>query len=161
MSKSNSPEQLKGDPAVHPDEKQDLYKFELQRYRTALKRNLDQAYKRYGFTLFQSLEPMERILWLHEIGFVPVDEIDFYNLGTVAVAQENYQQAKEWFKKALKVRPDMPEATFNLALCYERLANVQKAIELWQEYVKLLDPARGEEIETVKNHIATLKKEAK
>lgn len=161
MSKKSTKDRSKPDPNAQATESQDLYKFELQRYCTALKRDLDQAYKRYGFTLFQSLEPTDKIHWRHEIGFVPVDEIDFYNLGTVAAAQEDYHQAKDWFRKALKVKPEMPGAIFNLALCYERLNSKHKAGQLWEEYLKLLDPAQSEEIEAVKDHLETLKKEAK
>lgn len=159
MSKTTSNEQEKPDSTAHTAKTDDLYKFELHRYRTALKRDLGQAYKRYGFTLFHSLDAMERIHWLHEIGFVPTDEIDFYNLGTAAAAQENYQQAKDWFKKALKVKPDMLSAIFNLALCYERLNSQQKANELWEEYLKLLDPAQDDQIKAVKDHLASMKKE--
>ncbi len=55
----------------------------------------------------------------------------------------------------------MPGAIFNLALCHERLNNKQKAGQLWEEYLKLLDPAQSEAIEAVKDHVETLKKEAK
>jgi hypothetical protein len=48
-----------------------------------------------------------------------------------------------------------------MALCYERLNNKQKAGQLWEEYLKLLDPVQSEEIKAVKDHLETLKKEAK
>ena len=157
MAKTSKKQKSKPESGDQKDGTQDLYKSELHRYRKTLKRDLEQAFKQYGFTMFQSLDAAERVQWLHEMGFVPVDQIDFYNLGTAAAMQEDYQQAKEWFKKALKVKPDMPETIFNLAVCYERLNNRQKAIALWEEYSKLLEATQSEEMKAVKDHLATLR----
>ena len=157
MAKTSRKKKSKPEPSDQKNGTQNLYKSELHSYRKTLKRDLGQAYKQYGFTMLHSLDAVEKVQWLHEIGFVPVDEIDFYNLGTAAAIQEDYQQAKEWFRKALKIKPDMPETIFNLAVCHERLNNRQKAIGLWEEYSKLLDDTQSEELKAVKDHLETLK----
>jgi len=99
----------------------------IEKYRRALGQDRDAAQARYGFTLFHSLKPEEKVHHLEEAGFQPQDWEDHYNLGCVAAGSENWPQAISHFEKALKELPSHFETAFNLALAKERAGKDAKA----------------------------------
>jgi tetratricopeptide (TPR) repeat protein len=76
----------------------------------------------------------------------------------------DYARANENLSRALKLRPEMREATFNRALVYERMFVYDEAIREWQRYLTLdgtgpwADEARQRlaEIESKKNSAGKL-----
>lgn len=126
----------------------DFYDKEINKYKKTLKRDKDTAFKRYGFTVFHSLDDYEKIELKEELGFEAVDEQDFYNIATTAAVKGDYEKAKKFFEKALKSKKDFPNASFNLALTYAKLNDNKKAVDLLKDYLKNVeDPFEKEEVE--------------
>ena len=59
------------------------------------------------------------------------------NLGTVRERQDRSAEARECYSKALSVRPDCPEALFNLGRMLTRAEDYAAALPLWKRYLKL------------------------
>ena len=133
-----------------------LYEKEVERYRTFLKRGFDTAYKVYGFTLFHSLPPEEKVSLLHELGFEPKNPEDFYNLGCLAAQQGDFATASEYFQKTIELAADFEEAYYNLALVQENLGDENSAVKNWEIYVEFLDEDSSETV-MVSEHIVELK----
>ena len=133
-----------------------LYTMEIDRYRTFLKRGFNTAYKFYGFTLFHSLAPEEKVELFQKLGFEPKNPEDFYNLGCLAAQKEDYTTARDFFQKTLDVAADFEEAYYNLALTQEHLGDEKAAIHNWEMYNEFLDEDSSEAI-VISEHLAELK----
>ncbi|MBI4533753.1 MAG: tetratricopeptide repeat protein [Candidatus Melainabacteria bacterium] len=57
------------------------------------------------------------------------------NLGLAYQNSGNVTQAMHEFANALKLKPNMPEATLNTAGCYQSIGKTQEAIEWYKKYV--------------------------
>lgn len=134
----------------------DLYEKEIERYRNTLRRDIDKAYERYGFTVFHSLPPIEKIRLKEKIGFQIIDEIDYYNLGVAAVTKEEYQKGRENFEKAIELKSDFSDALYNLALSCEKLNDYQSAVKYWNAYLDLIEDT--DEKQEIKKHLQEIKK---
>lgn len=132
-----------------------LLDAELSRYRKSLEEDLEGAQRRYGFTLFHSLSPVEKVIHLKRLGCEARDGIDHYNLGTALALQENFAEAIVHLEKALAENPNWPEALHNLALALERAGKRDKARAEWERLLKLDLPP--EDREAVEAHLKTLK----
>ncbi|MCX7017929.1 MAG: tetratricopeptide repeat protein [bacterium] len=132
----------------------DLYQREIERFHLCLDDNMEEAFQRYGFSLFHSLPPLKQIEIAKKIGIASATPLDYYNLGCLDVSREDYKAAVSHFKKALALDPGCADATYNLALCQEKLNHKSEAAELWTRYREL---AEDEEDKTaVQAHLAEL-----
>jgi tetratricopeptide (TPR) repeat protein len=137
-------------------EPEDLYEFELERYRASLKRDREQAMKRYGLTLFHSLDNCEKIEMLKELGFQLAEPEDDYNEGVVAYESGDYKRARELFEKAYKAKEDLISALCNLALTFEKLGNIDKAVNAWKQFLEHPKASKKDKAE-VEKHLKELK----
>jgi tetratricopeptide (TPR) repeat protein len=138
---------------------ENLYKREMERYRAHLQRGFEQAYKIYGFTLFHSLLPEEKVEIFQQLGFEPKNPEDFFNVGCIAAKKEDYAKACEHFRKTIELAEDFEQAYYNLAICLEHLGELKDAIENWQIYYAFLNEDSSEALMIAK-HIEELKESA-
>lgn len=132
----------------------DLYERELARYRRIIARDPHEALQRYGMTLMNSLNPAERAQILKELGDEITDAMDFYNLGVQFAQEENWSEAILYFKRSVEQDPDLLEAIYNLALCYEKTGHTPQAKSTWQVYA---DSCRNpDEAKRIAAHIGEL-----
>lgn len=132
----------------------DFFDQEIQRYAASLEADSDDAYRRYGFTLYHSLPAAHMVVESRKLGFYRDDAVDHYNLAGLEIGSENYEAAAGLLEKALKMDDSMADAAYNLALCYEKLDRKQDAIKLWNRFKELAD--EEEEIAPVNAHLAEL-----
>ena len=65
-----------------------------------------------------------------------------YNLAVILTEQQNFPAAIVEYQKVLEIRPNDPDAHYNLAVIYDDfLKNNEKAIEHYREYVKVAPDA--------------------
>jgi tetratricopeptide (TPR) repeat protein len=60
-----------------------------------------------------------------------------YNAGLDLAAAGNYAEASQRFEEALKLDPSLRDASFNLAIAYEKLAFHDKAVSILRELVSI------------------------
>jgi tetratricopeptide (TPR) repeat protein len=126
----------------------------MERFRLNLSKDMDEAQQRFGFTLYHSLSPKEKVKHLEALGFEARDGIDQYNLGCVAALQGNFEAAIGHFEKAVADQPDLFQAVHNLALSLERAGQTPEAKRHWGRALELAsDETERREIEA---HIAAL-----
>lgn len=145
-------------PAQQP--KRSLFSQEMDRYRNFLDRGFETASQYYGFTLFHSLTPEEKVKWFEDLGFEPENPEDFYNLGVMAAHKEEYDKAAEFFEKTISLAADFEQAYYNLALMLEKLGKEKAALEQWEVYYEFLDEDSSEAIK-VHQHMEELKSSIK
>lgn len=136
------------------EKRNDLYERELDRYRETLQLDSEMAFERYGWTLIHSLSPAERVLALKEMGREITDAADYYNLGHKYAAEENWDEAIQYFRAAIDMEPTLRAAIYNLAVCYQKASLLPQAKSMWQAYHDAVDDA--DERSRVKQHIAGL-----
>ena len=61
-------------------------------------------------------------------------------LGFSLAMQDKYQEALEQFDQALEIEPDLPQAYYWIGSIQDILGDQEKAIEAWEEYLKLGGP---------------------
>lgn len=86
----------------------DLYERELARYRETLRLDTEVAQDRYGMTLIHSLSPSEKVLALKEMGNEITNAADYYNLGFVHAQDENWDEAINYFRRAIELDETRP-----------------------------------------------------
>lgn len=67
----------------------------------------------------------------------PQDALLLNDLGVVAAALEQPEQALSYFEQAVTYQPDFVIARFNRAVMLEELGRIEPAIRAWQEYLAL------------------------
>lgn len=127
-----------------PFPQKNLHERELERYRVFLQYGFDVAYKYYGFSLFHSLFPEEKVEIMQKLGFKPKNPEDYYNLGCLAAQKEDYVSACKFFEKTIDMAADFEEAYFNLAITQENLGEEEDAIQNWEIYSEFLDEDSSE-----------------
>ncbi|MCC5876875.1 MAG: tetratricopeptide repeat protein [Candidatus Sumerlaeia bacterium] len=119
--------------------KQDLYERELTRYRDTLRLDTEVALNRYGMTLIHSLGPAEKVLAMKEMGQEISNPVDYYNLGHMHAVDENWDEAINFFKRAIELDPTLHDALYNLAVCYQKANLLPQAKATWQTYHDSID----------------------
>lgn len=136
------------------DKKRDLYERELERYRETLRLDSEVALDRYGMTLIHSLTPAERVLALKEMGNEITSAADYYNLGHMYAGEENWDEAINFFRRAIEIEPSLTDAIYNLAVCYQKAGLLPQAKSTWQSYHDAIEDAQ--ERRAVREHIQSL-----
>jgi tetratricopeptide (TPR) repeat protein len=139
-----------------PEQQQNLYEQEVERYKAALNRDLEHAHKRYGFTLFHSLPGPDVVELRQKLGLMGDEATDIYNLGCVAAEKEDYAEAVARFKEAMKKAPELAEAEFNLAVALARSGDAAAAKAQFESYLKR-EALSEEEIAAVGECVQELK----
>lgn len=132
----------------------DFFETEISRYAASLEADPEDAYQRYGFTLYHSLPPAHMVVESRKLGFFRDDAVDSYNLAGLEIGSENYEAAAALLEKALKMDDTLADATYNLALCYEKLGRKAEAIKLWNRFKELAD--EDEDLQSVEAHLAEI-----
>ncbi len=65
-------------------------------------------------------------------------------LGGIYFGAQEYEQAIRFFEQAVLLKPDWPNAHYNLAAAYRQQNDLQKAIEEMRLVLQLLDPASAD-----------------
>lgn len=118
----------------------------LAKYRTELEQSRETAQDRYGFTLYHSLTPAEKVLHLEQIGFESIgghDATDEYNLGCAKALQGNFDAAIAHFERALADEPKWADAVHNLALTLEKAGRLEEAKAHWKKCLDLVADSEG------------------
>ena len=142
--------------ATDNKESKDLYERTLARYREDLEKEPEAALERYGMTLINSLNPAERVRALKAVGLEAEESVDVYNLGVQASQEENWSEAIVHFKRTVEMDPELKEAIYNLALCYEKTGHVPQAKSTWQVYLDALGEEKPDEADRVRQHMESL-----
>jgi tetratricopeptide (TPR) repeat protein len=132
----------------------DLYEREIERYRDTLQLDTEVAIERYGMTLIHSLGPAEKVLALKEMGNDITDPADYYNLGHMHAIDENWDEAINFFRRAIELEPTMTDAIYNLAFSYEKAGLLPQAKSTWQSYEDALEDE--DEKEQVREHLVEI-----
>ncbi|MCA9369827.1 MAG: tetratricopeptide repeat protein [Pseudomonadales bacterium] len=66
------------------------------------------------------------------------------NLATIFFNAEEYAQAAQLFAQATDLKPDYPQAQYNLAISLANLGDYQNAVIAYQRTLALIDPASAE-----------------
>jgi len=80
--------------------------------------------------------------------------------GDSAMSSGHYEEAVDFYEKAVELDPDLIQARYNLALAYESV-DKERAVELWEEYVELAsgDPSQSRWVEQADEHMRRLRAE--
>ncbi len=95
----------------------------------------------YGVALFQhgyldeAAESFQQV-----IAAKPDDPEGYYNLGTLNLRRNDFQQARRYLEQTVKLRPDYPEAWNNLGMMAAQESHPEEAIKYFQQSL-LLRPA--------------------
>jgi tetratricopeptide (TPR) repeat protein len=76
-----------------------------------------------------------------------------FKAATAYYNQGKYEKALEEFNEAYRLMP-LPEITFNIAQCHERLGDIEKAIEIYNKYIEEKPDAK--DLQAVKDKIENL-----
>lgn len=137
------------------EEGEDFYLAEVSRYEATVDRDLDEAFKRYGFTLWHSLPPIKQVQLAKKLGFMGNDAVDHFNLAGVEIANEHWEPAAKLLQKSLELDGTFADAAYNLAMVYEKLNRKNDAINLWSRFQELSQS--DDERRAVDAHMAELR----
>ncbi len=127
---------------------------ELREYLDLLKKDPEKAYQIYGFTMINSINPVDRAFYKIKYDFEPQDSIDYYNRGVHQLTNNRYKEALKYFEKAVDKNPRFPEALYNLAWTYEKTGELKKSLKYWEEYLDFVED--DDEAELIEEHIEEL-----
>ncbi|MBE9535888.1 MAG: tetratricopeptide repeat protein, partial [Proteobacteria bacterium] len=74
---------------------------------------------------------------LHAEGVIPNHGEINSTLGEIYLAIKEYPKALGYFRKALKLNPDVPVRYFNAALALEKMGRLSEACLYWEQYLDL------------------------
>jgi tetratricopeptide (TPR) repeat protein len=138
-------------PAEAPQRKaepgQDLYNQHVEDFLIAYNEDPDQAFKRFGFSYLHSLQPVDRIPIYEKYKWLGKEANDFYNLGTVALKNEDFAEARKMYAKALKIEPQHYEANLNLALMALQEEDTKSALKIAKATLEFAPEEEMEELE--------------
>jgi tetratricopeptide (TPR) repeat protein len=132
----------------------DLYEKNLSIYRELMTKDKEAALKLFGVTLINSISPAERALAMRDWGSETVSPVDLYNLGCHFAAQQNFGEAILHFKRAIEIDPNLIDAIYNLAVCYEKAGHIPQARSTWDVFVGVTKDEA--EKSRTRDHVASL-----
>jgi tetratricopeptide (TPR) repeat protein len=100
--------------------------------------------------LFEHAEPEEAAAALRElVQLEPKDASAHFNLGTVCLRLERFDDAIAAYRRSLEYRPNWVPTYLQLANALQQAGQVEEAVDTWQEVLRL-DPRNGEAEEALK-----------
>lgn len=127
-------EDIKSAPTTAIERQQRAIPFKGELYQGTFQRN-DFT---YGVALFQhgyldqAAESFQQV-----ITSKPDDPEGYYNLGTLNLRRNDFQQARRYLEQALKLRPNYPEAWSNLGMMSAQEGDSKEAIKNFREALLL------------------------
>ena len=127
-------EDVKSAPTTSADRMKKALPFKGQLYQAAFLRN-DFT---YGVALFQhgyldqAAESFQQV-----IAAKPDDPEGYYNLGTLNLRRNDFQQARHYLEQTVKLRPNYPEAWNNLGMIAAQEGHPEEAIKNFQQSLVL------------------------
>jgi tetratricopeptide (TPR) repeat protein/peroxiredoxin len=92
----------------------------------------------YGVALFQhGYLDQAADSFLQVIATKPNDAEGYYNLGTLNLSRNDFQQARQYFERTLKIRPNYPDAWNNLGMMSAQEGHAEEAIKNFQQALQL------------------------
>ena len=144
---------------VEEETEHDLYSRQLGVFRRLAKEDWERASEVMGLWHLHSLEPEEKMKLFGKFGFTPKQAQEYYNMGVEAANKGDFKSAEKNFKAALEDNSEFDEALYNLALTYEHIGNIDKALDLWHSYQERIG-SRHSDYSAIRSHIRTLKKKS-
>ncbi|MEZ4340690.1 MAG: tetratricopeptide repeat protein [Sandaracinaceae bacterium] len=86
----------------------------------------------------------------------PPEAVEFYSQAREHYASGRYQEASEALERALVLDPDSPTLVYNLARVYELLGNLDRALQMYERYQRLLPQQQAQEQERAEATIRRL-----
>lgn len=120
-----------------PKREADLYERNISRFRDIMREDKDAAFGLFGMTLINSISPAERAQALRQWGFEVSEAVDYYNLGCHSAQEENWSEAIVHFKHAIQMDPNLTQAIYNMAICYEKTGHMPQARSTWEVYLEV------------------------
>ena len=139
MDPRRLPEDVRSAPTTAADRKQKALPLGGVLYQGTFQRN-DFT---YGVALFQhgyldqAAESFQQV-----IASKPDDPEGYYNLGTLNLRRNDFQQARSYLEQTLKLRPNYPEAWNNLGMVAAQEGHPDEAVKNFQQSL-LLRPGYG------------------
>ena len=125
---------LKSIPITPADRALRALPFPGTAYQSAFRRN-DYT---YGTAMFQhGYLKQAAASFLDVVSVNPDDPDAYYNLGTLSLRTNDFQQARDYLEKTLKLRPDYPEAWNNLGMMAAQQGNPDEAVRNFQQALLL------------------------
>jgi Flp pilus assembly protein TadD/peroxiredoxin len=127
-------EDVKSAPTTAADRRKKALPFLGMEYQAAFQRN-DFT---YGVALFQhgyleqAAESFKQV-----IAAKPDDPEGYYNLGTLNLRRNDFQQARYYLEQTLKLRPNYPEAWNNLGMIAAQEGHADEAVKNFQQSLLL------------------------
>jgi tetratricopeptide (TPR) repeat protein len=86
----------------------------------------------------------------------PPEAVEFYRLARESYDAGQYRQAATQLERALVLDPDSPTLVYNLARVYELLGELDRALEMYEHYQRLLPQQQAREQERAEATIRRL-----
>lgn len=142
-----------------------LLERQLNDFRQALRKDPQDAYRRYGMTLLHSLDEETYFAELTRFGWKPETALDCYNQGVMATNRGDHQEALRFYEQAVEKDPELACAYYNLACTYEELGEENEQREALKRYLDLqskrerreMSEQEVAEVEAAKEALAGLK----
>ena len=136
-----------------PQEKLDLYDWELESFSRLLKEDPPKAYEKFGLTLFYSLENDEFLQEQSRFRKLERDVLDYYNRGVLSSQEGKYKEALRYYQRAEKLLEDkkdsrysspasLPELFFNIGLTYLHIKDKANGKKYLNQYIKIVEDIR-------------------
>lgn len=87
----------------------------------------------------------------------PPEAVEFYRLAREHYEAGQYRQAAEQLERALVLDPDSPTLVYNVARVYELLGELDRALEMYERYQRLLPEQQAREQERAASTIRRLR----
>jgi Flp pilus assembly protein TadD/peroxiredoxin len=127
-------EDVKSVPATAADRRRKALPFGGESYQDAFLRNdftYGVAMFQHGY-LDQAAESFQQV-----IAAKPDDPEGYYNLGTLNLRRNDFQQARYYLQQTLKLRPNYPEAWNNLGMIAAQEGHAEEAVQNFQQSLLL------------------------
>jgi Flp pilus assembly protein TadD/peroxiredoxin len=127
-------EDVKSAPATAADRRRKALPFGGAAYQDAFLRNdftYGVAMFQHGY-LDQAAESFQQV-----IAAKPDDPEGYYNLGTLNLRRNDFQQARYYLQQTLKLRPNYPEAWNNLGMIAAQQGQAEEAVQNFQQALLL------------------------
>ncbi len=96
----------------------------------------EEVLNKYGLCFFCSLDGEARMILEQAMGIEQKSATDLYNAGVLAIQNDDFKAAEDWFKQALKQEAEYASPHFNLAQIYQQQGETTKAREQWRKYIE-------------------------